>query len=65
MDWGSDKLFVDTYAETEEIYADEVNDGIASCAEEQAAVWSLESASVPGLARAAAAPGWQYSHAEV
>ena len=38
MDWGSDKLFVDTYAETEEIYADEVNDGIASCAEEQAAI---------------------------
>lgn len=28
-------------------------------------VWSLESTSIPGLARAAAAPGWQYSHAEV
>ena len=28
-------------------------------------VWSLQSTSIPGLARAATAPGWQYSHAEV
>jgi hypothetical protein len=28
-------------------------------------VWSLKSASIPELSRAATAPGWQYSHAEV
>ena len=43
MEFGAGKLFVDTFGESEDIYKDECDDGIASCAEEQAAVWLLES----------------------
>mmetsp|Transcript_133412 Transcript_133412/g.426492 ORF Transcript_133412/g.426492 Transcript_133412/m.426492 type:complete len:1270 (+) Transcript_133412:62-3871(+) len=42
MEFGSDVLFVSTVQETEDIYEDEVNDGIANCAKEQAEAWAQE-----------------------
>jgi hypothetical protein len=40
MDLASNYLFCDNTEEVEVIYTDEVNDGIASCADEQAQVWA-------------------------
>jgi hypothetical protein len=40
MEFGSKKIYINTKREEEEIYKDEVNDGIASCAEEQAIIWA-------------------------
>eukprot|EP01113_Clastostelium_recurvatum_P010241 TRINITY_DN1504_c0_g1_i4.p1 TRINITY_DN1504_c0_g1~~TRINITY_DN1504_c0_g1_i4.p1 ORF type:complete len:204 (-),score=55.09 TRINITY_DN1504_c0_g1_i4:66-677(-) len=42
MEFGSECILADIYNETEEIYQDEVDDGIASCAEEQAKIWAQE-----------------------
>ena len=39
MDFATERLLVDIDGEKESIYEDEVNDGIASCAEEQALIW--------------------------
>lgn len=39
MEFGSNKVFVDLHADTEDIFAEEVNDGIANCAKEQADAW--------------------------
>ena len=41
MEFGATHLFFDNGEETETIYIDEVNDGIASCADEQAQVWAM------------------------
>jgi len=42
MDFGSQCLFLPSAPETEDIYEDEVNDGIANCAKEQAEAWAQE-----------------------
>ena len=39
MEFGSNKVFVDLHGDTEDIFAEEVNDGIANCAKEQADAW--------------------------
>jgi actin-related protein len=44
MEFGSAALFVSTLKETEDIYEDEVNDGIANGAKEQAEAWAKEAA---------------------
>jgi actin-related protein len=48
MEFGSQCLFFPSVAETEDIYEDELNDGIANCAKEQAEAWAQE-ASEQGL----------------
>jgi len=47
MEFGSRSLFASVVQETEDIYEDEVNDGIANCAKEQAEAWA-EAASETG-----------------
>jgi len=42
MEFGSQCLFLPSAPETEDIYEDEVNDGIANCAKEQAEAWAQE-----------------------
>jgi len=42
MEFGSTSLFVRAVKESEDIYEDEVNDGIANCAKEQAEAWAQE-----------------------
>jgi len=42
--WGSSSLLVDPYAEKEEIYEEDIQDGIANLAMEQAQAWALEAA---------------------
>jgi len=44
MEFGSAILLATTLKETEDIYEDEVNDGIANCAKEQAEAWAQEAA---------------------
>jgi len=44
MEFGSNVLFVSKLEETEDIYEDEVSDGIANCAKEQAEAWAQEAA---------------------
>jgi len=44
MELGSSVLLVRTMEETEDIYEEEVNDGIANCAKEQAEAWAAEAA---------------------
>jgi len=44
MDFGSTALLASILVETEDIYEDEVNDGIANCAKEQAEAWAQEAA---------------------
>jgi hypothetical protein len=44
MEFGSAVLFSSALTETEDIYEDEVNDGIANCAKEQAEAWAQEAA---------------------
>jgi actin-related protein len=44
MEFGSSSLFASTVKEIEDIYEDEVNDGIANCAKEQAEAWAQEAA---------------------
>ena len=39
MEFGATQIFVDLHGDTEDIYAEEVNDGIANCAKEQADAW--------------------------
>ena len=41
MEFGSKYLFLDISKETEEIYQDEIEDGLASCAQEQAEIWEV------------------------
>jgi actin beta/gamma 1 len=40
MEFGSPFIFASTVKETEDFYEDEVNDGIANCAKEQAEAWA-------------------------
>jgi len=44
MEFGSAVLFASALKENEDIYEDEVNDGIANCAKEQAEAWAQEAA---------------------
>jgi len=44
MEFGSQVFFVGVAAEVEDVYEDEVNDGIANCAKEQAEAWAQEAA---------------------
>ena len=39
MEYGAEKIFVETADEVEEILGDEISDGIANAADEQALVW--------------------------
>lgn len=41
MDFGNDKVFVDLFGDEEDVYKDEIIDGIASCAKEQAEAWQV------------------------
>jgi len=49
MEFGSSAFLVSAAEETEDIYEDEVNDGIANCAKEQAEAW-MEAAAESGEA---------------
>lgn len=42
MEFAANKIFIELDNETEEIYSDEVTDGVANAAEEQCQVWALE-----------------------
>ena len=42
MDFASSVIFADIHNEKEQVYTDEVNDGIAHAAKEQAEVWAIE-----------------------
>jgi len=48
MDFGSKAFFVAGAPETEDIYEDEVKDGIANCAKEQAEAWAQEAQETGG-----------------
>ena len=48
MEFGSSHLLCERDTEVEEIYTDDVTDGIASCAKEQAEAWLLEAAEQGG-----------------
>lgn len=41
MEFGSKHAYADLFEDTEDIFLEEINDGIASCAEEQAQAWSM------------------------
>lgn len=49
MEFGSKAFLISTVEETEDIFEDEVNDGIANCAKEQAEAW-IEAAAESGEA---------------
>ena len=41
MNFGSVDVLFEAFASEEDIYTDEINDGIASCAEQQAKIWAV------------------------
>lgn len=41
MDFGSAHILFDPFSASEDIYQDEIEDGIAACAEQQAKIWAM------------------------